>query len=73
MRFVYFRPEDVVRHRLVREIIRAFDVYHERDNGSSEDGVGEVMDPEAEPDVPTKPERPSVEASGDVPERGPTL
>ena len=30
IKFVYFHPEDVVRHRLVKEIIHAFDVYHAR-------------------------------------------
>jgi phosphate starvation-inducible PhoH-like protein len=45
--FIYFHPEDVVRHRLVRDIIRAFDAYHARANGKNEDGVGESMDPQA--------------------------
>jgi phosphate starvation-inducible PhoH-like protein len=40
IKFVYFHPEDVVRHRLVRDIIRAFDDYHARANSSAEDGVG---------------------------------
>jgi phosphate starvation-inducible protein PhoH and related proteins len=47
VRFVYFHPEDVVRHRLVREIIRAFDQYHARQNGRQEDGVGTSLDPHA--------------------------
>jgi phosphate starvation-inducible PhoH-like protein len=46
IRFLYFHPEDVVRHRLVRDIIRAFDVYHQRLNGKREDGVGTALDPE---------------------------
>ncbi len=46
IKFVYFHPEDVVRHRLVREIIHAFDVYHARSQGDAEDGVGETLDPE---------------------------
>jgi len=37
----------VVRHRLVRDIIRAFEQYHARANGMGEDGVGESLDPEA--------------------------
>ena len=41
IKFVYFHPEDVVRHRLVRDIIRAFDEYHARVNGKAEDGVGD--------------------------------
>jgi phosphate starvation-inducible PhoH-like protein len=45
IKFIYFHPEDVVRHRLVRDIIRAFDAYHERQNGKEEDGVGESLDP----------------------------
>jgi phosphate starvation-inducible PhoH-like protein len=47
IRFIYFHPEDVVRHRLVRDIIRAFDDYHARMNGGSEDGVGMSLDPDA--------------------------
>jgi phosphate starvation-inducible PhoH-like protein len=43
IRFVYFHPEDVVRHRLVRDIIRAFDDYHARMNGQSDDGVGQDL------------------------------
>ena len=45
VKFVYFHPEDVVRHRLVRDIIRAFETYHARMNGSSDDGVGHTMEP----------------------------
>jgi len=44
IRFIYFHPEDVVRHRLVRDIIRAFDDYHARMNGQSDDGVGENLE-----------------------------
>jgi phosphate starvation-inducible protein PhoH and related proteins len=47
VKFLYFHPEDVVRHRLVRDIIRAFDAYHARQNGTLEDGVGDALDPEA--------------------------
>jgi phosphate starvation-inducible protein PhoH and related proteins len=43
--FTYFHPEDVVRHRLVRDIIRAFDDFHARQNGKVEDGVGESFEP----------------------------
>jgi phosphate starvation-inducible PhoH-like protein len=49
IRFIYFHPEDVVRHRLVRDIIRAFDDYHARQNGRAEDGVGISLDPDAPP------------------------
>ena len=45
IKFVYFHPEDVVRHRLVRDIIHAFDVYHARANGKADDGVGPSLDP----------------------------
>ncbi len=45
VKFIYFHPEDVVRHRLVRDIIRAFDQYHTRANGKAEDGVGESLEP----------------------------
>ncbi len=48
IKFIYFHPEDVVRHRLVRDIIRAFDDYHARQNGGVEDGVGTALDPEAQ-------------------------
>jgi phosphate starvation-inducible PhoH-like protein len=45
VKFVYFHPEDVVRHRLVREILYAFEQYHARVNGKEEDGVGEALEP----------------------------
>src|SRR5204862_3701738 len=48
VKFIYFHPEDVVRHRLVRDIIRAFDKYHSRMNGKLEDGVGEALEPASE-------------------------
>jgi len=48
IKFVYFHPEDVVRHRLVRDIIRAFDEYHARLNGKAEDGVGDTLEPAQE-------------------------
>ena len=47
LKFIYFHPEDVVRHRLVRDIIKAFDDYHTRTNGKVEDGVGESLEPGA--------------------------
>jgi phosphate starvation-inducible protein PhoH and related proteins len=46
IKFIYFHPEDVVRHRLVRDIILAFDAYHARENGKTEDGVGQSLDPQ---------------------------
>jgi phosphate starvation-inducible protein PhoH and related proteins len=46
VQFVYFHPEDVVRHKLVREIINAFDVWHARHEGASDDGVGQTLDPQ---------------------------
>ncbi len=48
VKFVYFHPEDVVRHRLVKEIIHAFDVYHARVERQLDDGVGPSLDPLAE-------------------------
>jgi phosphate starvation-inducible PhoH-like protein len=45
LKFIYFHPEDVVRHRLVREILYAFEQYHARVNGKEEDGVGEALEP----------------------------
>jgi phosphate starvation-inducible PhoH-like protein len=47
VKFLYFHPEDVVRHRLVRDIIHAFEEYHTRMNGKSDDGVGETLEPGA--------------------------
>ncbi len=47
VKFLYFHPEDVVRHRLVRDIILAFEQYHTRMNGRSDDGVGESLEPGA--------------------------
>jgi phosphate starvation-inducible PhoH-like protein len=44
IKFVYFHPEDVVRHRLVRDIIRAFDAYHARLDGKADDGVGDTLE-----------------------------
>ncbi len=49
IQFVYFHPEDVVRHRLVREIIHAFDTWHARAEGEADDGVGTSMDPQLAP------------------------
>jgi phosphate starvation-inducible PhoH-like protein len=51
--FTYFHPEDVVRHRLVRDIIKAFDAYHARANGKDEDGVGQSLDPQGASDAGT--------------------
>jgi phosphate starvation-inducible PhoH-like protein len=45
IKFVYFHPEDVVRHRLVKEIIHAFDVYHARVEKRIDDGIGASLDP----------------------------
>jgi phosphate starvation-inducible PhoH-like protein len=45
IQFVYFHPEDVVRHRLVREIIHAFDAYHVQHEGAR-DGVGQTLEPQ---------------------------
>ncbi|MFI5370300.1 MAG: PhoH family protein [Candidatus Eisenbacteria bacterium] len=52
--FTYFHPEDVVRHRLVRQIIHAFEQYHARENGKLEDGVGESLDPSERHDPPAE-------------------
>ncbi len=48
VKFIYFHPEDVVRHRLVRDIIRAFDKYHARTHGKADDGVGDSHEPGTE-------------------------
>jgi len=79
LKFIYFHPEDVVRHRLVRDIIRAFDRYHARQNGRLEDGVGTSLDPEAlsgqaEPEHAGESRAPAQEdAAGEDPARGPSL
>jgi hypothetical protein len=88
VKFVYFHPEDVVRHRLVRDIIRAFETYHARMNGSSDDGVGhslESLTGEGGPDAGAPPglhAGPESAAAGDAPapdgagpdsDRGPSL
>ena len=49
IQFVYFHPEDVVRHRLVREIIHAFDVWHAQHEDAGDDGVGRTLDPQEAP------------------------
>ena len=67
IRFIYFHPEDVVRHRLVRDIIRAFDDYHARQNGGAEDGVGVSLDP----DAPVLPESQSPADDGPSAAPGP--
>jgi len=70
IRFIYFHPEDVVRHRLVRDIIRAFDDYHARQNGGAEDGVGTSLDPSA----PAHPEpAPDAGPSATGSDRGPSV
>ena len=68
IRFIYFHPEDVVRHRLVRDIILAFDEYHARQNGRTEDGVGASLDPQAM----VTPQPPAASAPA-ADERGPSL
>ena len=65
IKFVYFHPEDVVRHRLVRDIIKAFDAYHARQDGKNEDGVGTSLDPEAQPATPAPGSQPDAEALDD--------
>jgi phosphate starvation-inducible PhoH-like protein len=65
VKFIYFHPEDVVRHRLVRDIIRAFDAYHARVNGKEEDGVGDALEPGVTPDELKS------KASGESGEAGP--
>jgi len=76
VRFIYFHPEDVVRHRLVRDIIRAFEHYHAHQNGRSEDGVGESLDPGGPPSDAANgfgSEPASGRTPGDAAERGPSL
>jgi phosphate starvation-inducible PhoH-like protein len=74
IKFIYFHPEDVVRHRLVRDIIRAFDDYHARQNGKLEDGVGEALDPDAPKTAgPQEIPAPDAATDDDAPSRGPSL
>jgi phosphate starvation-inducible PhoH-like protein len=40
IRFVYFGNEDVVRHRLVRDILRAFDEFHRRESEAATEALG---------------------------------
>jgi len=71
VQFVYFHPEDVVRHKLVREIIHAFDVWHARQDATADDGVGRTMEhaPVRPEDVAghgaASPTPPGIAASGD--------
>ena len=67
VRFLYFHPEDVVRHRLVREIIRAFDQYHARQNGANEDGVGRSLEPGLEDVEPAADPGPTGSAGASSP------
>ena len=55
IKFVYFHPEDVVRHRLVRDIILAFDDFHARQNGKADDGVGDSLEPGQATAAPPEP------------------
>ena len=74
IRFIYFHPEDVVRHRLVRDIIRAFDQYHARQNGKTEDGVGTSLDPDAaESEAAREVVQPPPGEPSDSGARGPSL
>jgi hypothetical protein len=76
VRFVYFHPEDVVRHRLVRDIIRAFDQYHARQNGKSEDGVGRSLEGEGDAEAGTEATVDPLVAEppgGELDDRGPSL
>ncbi len=74
IKFIYFHPEDVVRHRLVRDIIRAFDDYHARQNGTADDGVGETAEPHAESDASSRngggAATPAADAAGREPSGG---
>jgi hypothetical protein len=76
--FIYFHPEDVVRHRLVRDIIRAFDEYHAHLNGDADDGVGESLEKKLDPEraedarADVAPEA-TGGSEGSQPERGPSL
>src|SRR5262245_19354253 len=53
IQFIYFHPEDVVRHRVVGDIIRAFGRCRARQNGARVDGVGQALDPAPEVQAPS--------------------
>jgi hypothetical protein len=64
----------VVRHRLVRDIILAFDEYHARQEGDADDGVGASL--EKAPDdavAESAPARPEPHNETESPESGPSL
>jgi phosphate starvation-inducible PhoH-like protein len=73
MKFVYFHPEDVVRHRLVRDILHAFDQYHARVNGREEDGVGQSFEAGTPDAGPAAAGPPDAAIDPAAPERGPSL
>ncbi len=73
MKFVYFHPEDVVRHRLVRDILHAFDQYHARVNGKEEDGVGQTFEPGVEPEESVEPQEPPAPSEPADSDLGPSL
>jgi phosphate starvation-inducible PhoH-like protein len=67
IKFVYFHPEDVVRHRLVRDIINAFDSWHAKGDGDTGDGVGTSLDPQAlRPAEGAAPPETAEKAAGDA-------
>ena len=70
--FTYFHPEDVVRHRLVRDIIRAFDDYHARQEGDADDGVGDSLE-DVDDVEDVEPTRPQAGDETESPESGPSL
>ncbi len=63
IKFVYFHPEDVVRHRLVRDIIHAFDSWHARSEADADDGVGTSLDPQSPPAARSGSEEPAESAA----------
>ncbi len=67
IQFIYFHPEDVVRHRLVREIIHAFDTWHARAEGDPDDGVGAILDPQAPNPEGVTPQPPALAEGGGEP------
>jgi phosphate starvation-inducible PhoH-like protein len=52
--FVYFDEKDVVRHRLVQEIIKAYDRHQSANSDDSRQSRGQVTSPQRQPSKPRK-------------------
>jgi phosphate starvation-inducible protein PhoH and related proteins len=52
--FVYFDEKDVVRHRLVQEIIKAYDRHQSGNGDDSRPSPGPITSPQRQPSKPRK-------------------